>query len=89
MVTNRATSQKELNEIVDYWTSLPRGSGYYAEKSLIRFLGIFTPDQIKGAMSIAMSAAREAYFRYLCGILHNWRRELEAGRTPLYSKVHG
>ncbi len=87
MIDKRKTSKKELDEIVDYWCSLPRGSNYVDEGSLISFLGIFTPRQIKGAMYIAQSKGRPAYFRYLCGILHNWRQELERGEEPRYFDI--
>jgi len=87
MITKRSTSKRELNEVIDYWISLPRGSGYHVEDSLIRFLEIFTPEQIKGAMYIAKSKGRPNYFKYLCGILHNWRKELEEGKIPRYFNV--
>ncbi|MFB3787189.1 MAG: hypothetical protein ACE15F_12565 [bacterium] len=87
MIKKRTTSKKELDEVIDYWISLPRGSGYHVEDSLIKFLEIFTPEQIKGAMYIAKSKGRPSYFRYLCGILHNWRKELEEGKTPRYFDV--
>ncbi len=87
MITYRTTGKTELDEVVDYWLSLPRASGHYDEDSLIRFLHIFTPSQIKGAMYIAQSKGRQSYFRYLCGVLNNWRRELEEGRTPPYFKI--
>jgi len=56
---------------------------------LIQFLEIFTPHQIKGAMYLATAAGRPSYFKYLCGILHNWRRDLEAGVQPRYFDVDG
>lgn len=87
MIPKRRSSKKELDEIIYYWCSLPRGSEYVDEGSLIGFLGIFTPEQIKGAMYIAKSKGREAYFRYLCGILHNWIEELENGNEPGYFDV--
>ena len=87
MISKRKTSKRELDEIVDYWCSLSRGSGYVDEAGLINFLGIFTPRQIKGAMYIAKSKGRPAYFPYLCGILHNWRQELERGEEPRYFDI--
>jgi len=87
MIKKRSTSKSELVEVIDYWISLPRGSGYHVEDSLIRFLEIFTPGQIKGAIYIAQAKGRPNYFRYLCGILHNWRKELEEGKTPRYFDV--
>ncbi len=87
MIGKRKTSKRELDEIVDYWCSLPRGSNYVDEGSLISFLEIFTPRQIKGAMYIAKSKGRPAYFRYLCGILHNWRQALERGEKPRYFDI--
>jgi hypothetical protein len=87
MVRKRKASKKELGEIIDYWCSLPRGSSYVDEGSLISFLGIFTPRQIKGAMYIAKSTGRSAYFRYLCGILHNWKQALERGEKPGYFDI--
>ena len=87
MIGKRKTSKRELDEIIDYWGSLPRGSNYVNESSLINFLQIFTPRQIKGAMYIAKSEGRPAYFRYLCGILHNWKRALERGEKPRYFDI--
>lgn len=83
----RATSLTELQELVDYWLSCPRHSGYYVEESLIRFLGIFTPAQIKGAMYLATCRRRGAYFRYFCGIMHNWIDTLKVGKEPLYFDI--
>jgi len=82
--TARTMSKDELDEVISYWASLPRGSAYHDEPSLIRFLAVFTPAQVKGAMYIAKSKPHPSYFKYLCGILHNWRRELEASKTPKY-----
>jgi len=87
MNRTRTTSKAELDEVVGYWLSLPRGSGYHVEASLIDFLHIFTPDQIKGAMYMTHARGHGSYFRYLCGILHNWRRELEDGKTPHYFDI--
>jgi len=87
MIKQRSTSKQELDEVIEYWISLPRGSRYHVEDSLIQFLHIFTPGQIKGAMYIAQSKGRQNYFRYLCAILHNWRKELEEGKTPRYFDV--
>lgn len=83
----RSTSEKELDEVIEYWANLPRGSDYHNKDSLIRFLGIFTPSQIKGGMFIAKSTGRQAYFRYLCGILQNWKKDLEDGKVPKYFEV--
>lgn len=83
----RQTSQHELEDVVAYWKGCPRCSGHYEAGSLIRFLEIFTPHQIKGAMFVATSSGRPNYFKYLCGILHNWRRDLEAGRQPRYFEI--
>lgn len=83
----RATSESELEDVLSYWATLPRGSAYHDESSLARFLGVFTPAQVKGAMHIAKSKKRPNYFKYLCGILHNWRKELEAGKTPKYFTI--
>ena len=87
MLIKRRTSKKELDDIIKYWCSLPRGSAYLVKDSLIKFLEIFTPRQLKGAMYIAKSKGRPAYFRYLCGILHNWRKALEEGKEPRYFDV--
>ena len=87
-ITRRRTSQEELDEVVDYWNSCPRCSGYHKQASLIQFLEVFTPHQIKGAMYIATSAGRPNYFKYLCGILHNWRRDLESGVQPWYFDIN-
>ena len=87
MTARRMTSEKELDEVIDYWCSLRRGSGYVDESTLITFLQIFTPHQIKGAMYVAKSRGRPAYFRYLCGILHNWRRALQDGEEPAYFDI--
>jgi hypothetical protein len=83
----RQTSKRELDEVVAYWLACPRASGYHQEASLIQFLEMFTPHQIKGAMYLATSAGRPNYFKYLCGILHNWRRDLEAGNQPRYFDI--
>lgn len=87
MIPKRRTSKRELDEIIDYWCSLSRGTGYVDEGSLISFLEIFTPEQIKGAMYIAKSKGRESYFRYLCGILQNWIDALEKGEEPGYFDI--
>ena len=86
-IEKRQTSTDELNEVIAYWYSCPRASRYLVEDSLIKFLEIFTPHQIKGAMYIATSRGRPNYFKYLCGILHNWRRDLEAGKEPRYFNI--
>jgi len=39
-------------------------------------------------MYIATSAGRPNYFKYLCGILHNWRRDLDAGVQPRYFDIN-
>ncbi len=87
MMKRRSTSKRELDEIIEYWLGLPRGSHFYVEGSLIQFLYLFTPGQIKGAMYVACSEGRANYFKYLCGILHNWRRQLEKGEEPNYFDV--
>lgn len=86
-IARRKTSQREVAEVVDYWKQCPRCSGHHEEASLIRFLEIFTPYQIKGAMYLATASGHPNYFKYLCGILHNWRRDLEAGKEPRYFEV--
>ena len=86
-IERRTTNKTELDEVIDYWLNCPRCSSYLIEDSLIKFLEIFTPHQIMGAMYIATSTKRKAYFIYLCGILHNWRRELEQGNQPNYFDV--
>ena len=83
MIRRRTTSTLELDDVVDYWRSLPRGSGYHVKRSLIRFLGVFTPAQIKGAMGLAQAAPRRSYFKYLCGILCHWCGDVEEGNEPL------
>ncbi len=83
----RKTNKKELDEVVEYWLSCPRASDHHDEGSLIKFLAIFTPRQIKGAMYLATSSGRQAYFKYMCGILHNWRKELEQGIEPRYFDI--
>ena len=75
--------------MVDYWIQRPRTSGYLVESSLIQSLEIFTSHQIKGAMYLATSSDHPNYFHYLCGILHNWRRDLEEGREPLFFDIGG
>ena len=86
-VTRRPASLQELNEVVSYWKDCPRCTGYHQEGSLIQFLEVFTPHQIKGAMYLATASGRPNYFKYLCGILHNWRRDLEAGIQPQYFDI--
>lgn len=83
----RQTSKRELDEVIAYWHTCPRCSGHFEEASLIRFLEIFTPHQVKGAMYLATSTGRPNYFKYLCGILHNWRRALEGGEQPRYFDI--
>lgn len=81
MIPKRSTSKAELDEVVSCWIRSPKGTGYYEEKSLLMFLTIFTPDEIKAAMYIAKSEERkgsDGYFRYLCGILTNWKKAKEA-----------
>lgn len=87
-LVKRTTSKKELNDVVKYWQSLPRNSGHVKEGDLISFLHIFTPEQIMGAMYIATSKGRPyGYFKYLCGILGNWKKDLEQGKEPPYFKL--
>lgn len=86
-MVRRRTSKQELDEVIEYWHKCPRCSAYLVEDSLIKFLEIFTPHQIKGAMYLATSKGRPHYFRYLCGILHNWRRDLEEGKEPRYFDI--
>lgn len=86
-VIRRATSLEELDEVVSYWRTCPRCSGHHEEGSLIKFLEIFTPHQIKGAMYLATASGHPNYFKYLCGILHNWRREIEVGNQPRYFDI--
>jgi hypothetical protein len=83
----RRTSKAELDEVVSYWLECPRCSRYLVEDSLIKFLEVFTPHQIKGAMYLATSTGRKAYFKYLCGILHNWRKDLDQGNEPRYFDI--
>ncbi len=87
IMERRKTNKEELDEVVAYWLQCPRASSYHDEGSLIQFLEVFTPHQIKGAMYIATSKGREAYFKYMCGILHNWRKELELGNEPRYFDI--
>ena len=87
-ITRRKTSQLELEDVVAYWKDCPRCSGHHEEKSLINFLEIFTPRQVKGAMYLATASGHPNYFKYLCGILHNWRRDLEAGVEPRYFEIN-
>ena len=86
-VVTRQTSKAELDEVIEYWLDCPRASSYYDEGSLIQFLEVFTPHQIKGAMYIATSTGRQAYFKYMCGILHNWRKDIENGVEPRYFDI--
>ena len=86
MINLRKTSQGELNEVIDYWVGLGQ-TNYYQEGSIIQFLYVFTPEQIKGAMYLACSQGRGNYFRYLCGVLHNWKKDLEEGHEPPYFKL--
>lgn len=61
-IVRRQTSQGELEDVVAYWKDCPRCSGHYEAGSLIQFLEIFTPHQIKGAMFVATSSGRPNYF---------------------------
>lgn len=82
----RRTSQRELNEVIDYWLSLGR-SQYYEVASLLQFLATFTPYEIRGGMYLACVSVHGNYFKYLCGILHNWRRDIAEGREPEYFEL--
>jgi hypothetical protein len=87
MLPRRSTSKAELYEVTMYWCNRPNCSGNSEESSLIRFLRIFTPKQIKGAMHLATRKKQPDPFKYLCGILHNWCKELEAGNEPKYFEI--
>lgn len=87
MAPRRTTSASELNEVVLYWCYRPICAGYWEDKSLLRFLETFTPRQVKGAMHLATRKKQPDHFRYLCGILHNWGRELEAGHELQYVDI--
>ena len=86
-IERRKTSKAELDEVIEYWLEGRRASSYLLEDSLIKYLECFTPHQIKGAMYIATSKGREAYFKYMCGILHNWKKDLEQGKEPRYFNI--
>lgn len=87
MRERRQTSKVELVALIEFWKSLPRGTGYHVEASLIQFLHIFTPDEIAGAMYIATSGPRENYFNYLCGILHKWKKQIESGEEHKFFQL--
>lgn len=87
MMPSRKTTKAELDEVVAYWQKRPRASSFYVASSLVKYLSVFTPHQIKGAMYLATSTGRMNYFKYLCGILHNWSKDLEAGREPQYFDI--
>ncbi len=87
MLIKRKTSKLELDEIIKYWLERPKCTEDYEEDSLINFLCIFTPYQIKGAMYLATKKPGYDFFKYLCGILHKWRIELEKGNEPLYFDI--
>ena len=78
-IPERSPTQAEYDDIIDYWFRSPRGTGYYDERSMINFLKIFTPDQIKYAIHVATKRPRASYFRFMCGILRNWRQYMEVG----------
>lgn len=82
----RKTSQRELNDVIDYWLNLGR-TQYFQEASLLQFLHTFTPYQIRGAMYLACIERHGNYFKYLCGILHNWKRDIAEGREPEYFEL--
>ena len=86
-IARRNTNKVELDEVIEYWLECPRASSYLDEDSLIKFLEIFTPHQIKGAMYLATCKGRKAYFKYMCGVLHNWRKALEQGEEPRYFDI--
>lgn len=86
-MTRRQASKQELDEVIQYWMNCPRCSGYHVESSLISFLETFTTHQIKGAMYLATAQGRPNYFKYLCGILHNWKRDLATGKEPGYFDI--
>ena len=83
----RKTSKSELDDVIAYWLDCPRASSHHNEETLLKFLEVFTPKQIKGAMYLTTCTGRQAYFRYLCGILHNWRKDLEQGREPNFFDI--
>lgn len=86
--SRRHPTEEELAEVIDYWLTRKPLTTHYDEVSLLEFLAVFTPLQIKGAMFLATAKGRGAYFRYLCGILHNWRRDLNDGFDPPYFDIH-
>jgi len=83
----RETNEQELEQVIKYWLSCPRCSAIYFEDSLIEFLMMFTPLQIKGAMYLATAKEIEHDFRYLCGILNNWKAEVERGKEPVFFEI--
>lgn len=78
--------KRELNNVIAYWRETPYGSGYIDETSIKRFLEIFTPTQIKGAMDKTTCKKKLSYSKYLYAVLHSWRRMILRGETPNYAK---
>jgi len=79
--------RKDLAELNNLWSELCDDQFMLNEnglRSLRRFLVFFTKEEIKKAIKIASEEIVlgenpqkdiEDRFRYMCGILHNWRRE--------------
>jgi DnaD/phage-associated family protein len=73
-----SVKESQLNLCLDYWYE--NGSSYISPKqvsSLRNFLNEFPADTIVEAMSIACNKVNgwNNKFRYMCGILHNWKRD--------------
>jgi len=79
--------EKTLDELNNYW-STSSGNSYSLNenglRSLRRFLKFFSKEEIKDAIEIASSKIAlgtdddiEHRFKYMCGVLHNRKREKE------------
>ena len=76
---------REIKLIKNYWdTSTSYSFSEHGEKSIEKFLKTFLVEEIKKAISIATIKLQpktqpeaEQKFKYMCGILHNWKKEKE------------
>lgn len=85
--SKRNREDSDISKLSQYWSE--RSEGKYSlteqgQQSLKSFLKDFMPEQIKEAIDIAYSKITipEQRFKYMCGILHNWRRDkIERGSS--------
>lgn len=80
----REREDRDLKELASFWYKNCYQSTYAYKEAFIRpYLKIFSKEKIKDAMELASSRELEdkgdyksnIVFRYLCGILNNWRKD--------------